>query len=157
MANIDTLRFSLTSMLLHAGRQWRRISGDALGGYGVSQAAASPLLMIGRLGGGVRQVALAEHVGIESASLVRLLDQLCAASLVRREEDAGDRRAKTLHLTDAGTDLVARIEARLDALRGQVLRDVSEADLEAGLRVFEAINRFAQDQPGDLDSAEALE
>ena len=50
-----------------------------LGSYGISTACTMPLLMIGRSGGGIRQVALAQQLGMEGPSLVRLLDKLCAS------------------------------------------------------------------------------
>lgn len=108
--------------------------------YHVSEACATPLLIVGRLGEAVRQVTLAEYVGIEGPSLVRLLDQLCAAGLVRRDEDPDDRRAKTITLTDAGRAVTERMEADLRALRARVLKSVSRADLEATLRVLAAFN-----------------
>jgi DNA-binding MarR family transcriptional regulator len=48
---------------------------------------------------------------MESPSLVRLLDQLCHAGYVCRTEDAQDRRAKCLSLTDTGRELVQAVEA----------------------------------------------
>ncbi|AIO43188.1 marR family protein [Burkholderia cepacia] len=88
----------------------------------------------------MRQGTLAEHVGIEGPSLVRLLDQLCAAGLARRDEDPHDRRAKTISLTAAGRAVTAKMEEDLRALRAQVLKGVSRADLEATLRVLNAFN-----------------
>lgn len=97
-----------------------------------------PLLTANRLGEAVRQVTLAEHVGIEGPSLVRLLDQLCAAGLVRRDEDPEDKRAKTITLTDEGRAVTARMEERLVSLRARLLEDVSREDLETTLRVLNA-------------------
>jgi MarR family transcriptional regulator for hemolysin len=79
---------------------------------------------------------LADVLAIEGASLVRQLDQLVEAGLVERREDVVDRRAKTLHLTPAGTRARAKIEAALDTMRDSVFEGVSDADLEACLRVF---------------------
>jgi MarR family transcriptional regulator for hemolysin len=79
-------------------------------------------------------------VGIEGPSLVRLLDQLCAAGLMRRDEDPDDRRAKTISLTDEGRAITATIEKELTGLRGEVLEGVSRADLEATLRVLTLFN-----------------
>lgn len=128
-----------THALLLAGRQWRRLANATTEAHGVSEAKALPLVLIGRLGGEPRQNALAEAVGIEGPSLVRLLDQLEAAGLVIRKEDPTDRRAKVLSLTEAGRSVVARIEADLDRLRKTVFATVSASDLEASLRVFQAI------------------
>jgi MarR family transcriptional regulator for hemolysin len=91
-------------------------------------------------------VALAELTGIEGPSLVRLLDQLCAANLVRRDEDPDDRRAKIISLTDEGRSVTAKIEKELVGLRAGVLNDVSREDLEATLRVFAAFKLGASSQ-----------
>ncbi|WP_186141856.1 MarR family winged helix-turn-helix transcriptional regulator, partial [Burkholderia gladioli] len=93
-----------------------------------------------RLGESVRQGTLSEHVGIEGPSLVRLLDQLCAAGLARRDEDPHDRRAKTISLTAAGRSVTTRMEEDLRVLRAQVLKGITRADLEATLRVLDAFN-----------------
>ena len=76
----------------------------------------------------MRQGTLAEYVGIEGPSLVRLLDQLCAAGLARRDEDPHDRRAKTISLTAAGRAVTAKMEEDLRTLRAQVLK-VSRAPI----------------------------
>lgn len=143
MPTIHELRQSVTGGLVRVSRLWRRASHHVVTGYGVSEACAMPLLMIGRLGEGVRQGALAEHVGIEGPSLVRLLDQLCGAGLARREDDPADGRAKTIWLTESGRALRAQIEAALITLRAERLKGVSAADLAATLRVFKAIEMAA--------------
>ncbi|MFP6560067.1 MarR family winged helix-turn-helix transcriptional regulator [Paraburkholderia sp. B3] len=140
MSNLHTLRLAVSSTLVVAARKWRRTSHGALAAYNVSEACATPLLTAGRLGEAVRQVTLAEHVGIEGPSLVRLLDQLCAAGLVRRDEDPDDRRAKTITLTDTGRAVTEKMEDDLRSLRGRVLKGVTRADLEATLRVLKAFN-----------------
>ncbi|MBN3766103.1 MarR family transcriptional regulator [Burkholderia sp. Ac-20365] len=140
MVNLHLLRRSVSSTLVVAARRWRRSSHSVLSAYNVSEACAGPLLTANRLGEAVRQVTLAEHVGIEGPSLVRLLDQLCAAGLVRRDEDPDDRRAKTITLTDEGRAVTARMEERLMELRARVLKGVSREDLETTLRVLNAFN-----------------
>ncbi|AJK49385.1 MarR family transcriptional regulator [Burkholderia plantarii] len=140
MTNLHDLRLAVSSTLTIAARKWRRTSDSVLTAYNVSEACATPLLIAGRLGEAVRQVTLAEYVGIEGPSLVRLLDQLCAAGLARRDEDPADRRAKTITLTDEGRAVTEKMEEDLRALRGRVLKSVSRADLEATLRVLNAFN-----------------
>ncbi|CAM2145057.1 MarR family transcriptional regulator, transcriptional regulator for hemolysin [Pararobbsia alpina] len=150
MPNIHDLRRSVTGRLVRVARQWRRVSHHVISGYGVSEACATPLLMIGRLGEGVRQGTLAEYVGIEGPSLVRLLDQLCSAGLARREEDPADGRAKTIWLTDAGRAVCEKIEDALISLRAEKLKGINASDLAATLRVFKAIElAAAPDAPED--------
>lgn len=138
MPNLDTLRRTVSSTLVVAARKWRRTSHGVLAAFNVSEACATPLLTASRLGSAVRQVTLADHIGIEGPSLVRLLDQLCAAGLMRRDEDPEDRRAKTVVLTEEGRAVTAKMEEELVTLRAQALKDVSRSDLEATLRVLAA-------------------
>jgi MarR family transcriptional regulator for hemolysin len=129
----------LTTHMLAIHRAYRAAADKALADYGLSQATAWPVIWVGRLGDGVRQGVLADAMGVEGPSLVRLVDQLEAAGLIERREDPLDRRAKTLHLTRAGHALRERVEDMLVHLRRQVFKDVDAADAEACIRVFESI------------------
>lgn len=126
----------LSAGLLLASRQWQRLVDHALSEFGISGACTSPLLLIGRSGGGIRQVALAQQLGMEGPSLVRLLDRLGEQGLVRRESDASDRRANLLWLTDEGQALVGQLEARLVELRGEVLGSLSADEIDGTLKVW---------------------
>lgn len=135
---LDLRRY--TTALLKLARTYRRAVNKRLEEHGISDARALPVLQVARAGGGMRQGALAEELGIEGPSLVRLLDQICAAGLLERREDPSDRRAKTLHPTDAGLVLAATLEEFLNDLRRQLMADVSDEDLAAALRVFDALD-----------------
>ena len=140
---LEQLQQSICTGMVLASRHWRRVCQTTLANYGISEACAMPLLIIGRMGPGVRQVTVAQIAGMESPSLVRLLDQLCHAGYVCRTEDAQDRRAKCLSLTDTGRELVQAVEIELVRLRHEVLEGIDQSDLEATLRVlraFEAAN-----------------
>ena len=127
-------------------RVYRRGVNQALAEHGLSDARALPVLQIGRMGGGVRQVALAEELGIEGPSLVRLLDQLCAAGLVERRDDPSDGRAKTLHLTTEGAALAEVVERALHDYRSKVMARISDTDLAAALRVFAILEADVDDR-----------
>lgn len=137
----------MTRNLLLAGRQWRKMGRHVAAEHGVSEAAAAPLLWIERLGNDVRQNALADAVGIEGASLVRLLDELQASGLITREPDPADRRANAVNLTEAGWAVVHEVNDALMALRLKVFTSVPRKDIEATLRVFEAIESAAAETP----------
>ena len=136
--NLDALQMNISSSMVVAARHWRKICQTTLVNYGISEACAVPLLMIGRLGEGVRQVTVAQAAGMESPSLVRLLDQLCQDGYVCRTADVHDRRAKCLSLTATGRELVQAVEIELVRLRHEVLEGIAQSDLEAALRVLRA-------------------
>ncbi|GAC1042430.1 MarR family winged helix-turn-helix transcriptional regulator [Rhizobium sp. No.120] len=142
MNSSNALQRIFTANLLTTGRQWRRAVDLALSSHGISEAVAAPLLWIGRLGGGVRQVVLATYVGIEGPSLVRLIDQLESMDLVIRKDDPTDRRAKGLWLTPEGEKLASRMEDVLDELRSRILANIDPADIEAAVRVLKAFEEF---------------
>jgi MarR family transcriptional regulator for hemolysin len=123
-------------MLVRLARGWRREADAALAQTGLSQATALPLLVLSRLGECVRQGVLAEELGIEGPSLVRLVDLLEAEGHVERREDPSDRRAKTLHFTEKGAAMARRIEGVMRGVRRDILKDISDSDLEASLRVL---------------------
>lgn len=137
------------------GRKWQHIAQDALSSYGISPSCGSALLFIGRLGEGVSQVALAEELGIEGASLVRTIDQLSQAGLVRREKATNDRRVNTLWFTEAGKALTLKIEEELVKLRAHVLAPINQADLEATLRVFQVLEQAALPETARKDGEPA--
>src|SRR5690606_19725700 len=137
----------LTRDLLHAGRLWRKMARQAAATHGVSEAASAPLVWIERLGDNVRQNVLAEAVGIEGASLVRLIDELEGSGLVIRQPDPNDRRANEVSLTPRGKEVVAEVNADVQALRRQVFAGLPDSDLEATIRVFAAIKTAAGREP----------
>ena len=144
-ARLESLEQRFCLALLQASRAWRRVADTAAANFGLSEATAYPLVMMSRLGEGPRQTVLAEAMGLEGPSLVRLLDQLCAAGLVQRREDPSDRRAKTLHLTERGRLVSDDLLASLERTRARVFDQCSPDDLRAGLRIFAVIERAADE------------
>ncbi len=129
----------MTRDLLLAGRLWRKVARHVAAQHGVSEAASSPLIWIERLGENVRQTALADAIGIEGASLVRLMDELEASGLITRETNPSDRRANAVKLTDRGVSVVKEVNDALTALRLEVFADVPAEDIKAAMNVFAAI------------------
>ena len=129
----------LTRDLLLAGRLWRKMARHAASAHGVSEAASAPLLWIDRLGQNVRQTALADAIGIEGASLVRLLDELQSSGLITREQDPTDRRANSVNLTERGRTVVEAVNETLTALRLEVFAATPRKDVEAAIRIFKTL------------------
>jgi len=125
--------------ILAVARLWRRAADQALDDCGLSHATAMPLLTLSRLGDNVRQGVIADQLGLEGPSLVRVVDLLLAEGLVTRAEDRADRRAKILSLTKAGRARVAEIEDILARLRAELLADVGDEELDAMVGVLKRL------------------
>lgn len=138
-------RTDLTWTILPAGRAWQKAAGAAFADLGVSLSVAAPVMVIARLGNGIRQKAVAELAGIDPAAVVRSLDQLQRSGILERIEDPQDRRAKTLHLTDKGEQLAANLERALDEVRARIFASVSDADGEVAQRVLTHIMRVSDE------------
>ena len=136
--NLDA-QSSLTTSLVRVARLYRLGVDEALSGLGLSDALALPVVLLGRRPDGVRQHALADELGLEGPSLVRLLDRLVESGLVERREDPADRRAKIVQLTAEGRAHSRRASRALDAYRDRLLAGVSEQDIGASLRLLEGL------------------
>jgi MarR family transcriptional regulator for hemolysin len=131
----------LTSDIVRLSRVYRKNISRVLTAFGISDSQSFPVLHIARSGGGMRQNMLAEELGLQGPSLVRLLNQLSTSGLVERHDDIHDKRAKNLHLTEAGNTLAKQVENRLEQLRKRLLQSVSDDDLAATLRVFAILEK----------------
>lgn len=127
-------------------RRVRQAVDGELRAYGLSEATWRPLAYLGRLGEGIRQKELAQALGIEGPSLVRLLDSLERRGLVERREDARDLRAHGIYLTKSGRQLQTRVLRVSESIQRRLLSVVRKADLEACDRVFRAVEA-ALDHP----------
>ncbi len=87
------------------------------------------------------QTELADLLEIEGPTLVPLLDSLEKQALIERRPVAGDRRAKQIALTEAGQEQAAYVNILVQEFRSDVLKETSEDDLKAALRVFHAMVR----------------
>ncbi len=137
----DKALMSITVNMTLLTRGYRAKADKAVAPLGLSSAMAWPLVLIGRHPQGIRPGNLSEELGIEGPSLVRSLNQLVDAGLVRREEDQIDKRAKILHLTDDGKAISVRIEDVLIELRATLFDGVADADIDACLRTFETLQK----------------
>lgn len=136
------MRFSLLA------RRWRRAIDSRLAAAGLTDATWVPLVHLHETGGGITQKALAQRVGVDGSSLVRVLDILCRQNLVERRADASDGRARLIHLTQTGQARVAEILRELSAAEQPLLAGLGDAELAAMLDAFDRIERQMQDGEG---------
>ena len=121
-------------------RRWRQVLDSEFQSVGLTDASWRPLLHLHYLGDGIHQKELAASVGIQGPSLVRLLDALVAKGLIARMEDAHDRRAKQLFLTEDGHTLVGQIRATVMALEGELLDQFSDSEFSQVAEFLERLD-----------------
>jgi MarR family transcriptional regulator for hemolysin len=139
MRPLDRLLMNVTMTLTQASRAYISSANKVASGFDLSHATAWPILMISRLGDNVRPGMIAEALGLEAASLVRVIDQLVDAQLVDRHDDPNDRRAKILRLTATGQARAAQLEEALLPFRRNLFNNIPQSDIDACLRTLQAI------------------
>jgi len=127
------------SGLFNARNRVRFAMDDAFRPLGITDATWRTLFYLEQTGSGCSQKQLAETMGIEGPSLVRLLDNLEARDLIERRQSDTDRRAKSVHLTRASKKLLVQLRDIAAQVRGSVLKHISDEDIAACLRVFNQI------------------
>ncbi len=148
MTDRSSLAHDLATQLPPVARVWRQLADRILASLDISNSAGWALVHLERLGAGARQAELARAIGITEASLTTTVRQLEQAGLVERLADEGDRRANRLHLTQEGARIARKAEGRLVALRAELLDGISDADLEAAVRLISTVANRAADMRG---------
>jgi MarR family transcriptional regulator for hemolysin len=88
---------------------------------------------------GVKQSELAEALDLAPITVARLLDKLTAAGLVERRDDAADRRANRLFLTEKATPTLRKLGAMSEAMMGKALAGLAENQIDELTRELKLI------------------
>ena len=134
----------LAELLGAVPKAWRALLDQRLRPYGFSQATWQVLLKLGRAREPLLQNELAARVGIEPASLVRLLDVLQADGWVTRQQDEQDRRAKRVLLTAKASQVSGELLHVADELKAELLGGLDEAELQTCIKVLAQIRHAAE-------------
>ena len=113
---------------------------------GITDATWRTLYFLRQEGNGLQQKELARTMGIESPSLVRLLDNLADKALIERRTDPTDRRSNTIYLTKKSEALFEQLDELSKQARESLLKDISEQDIDTCVRVFEHILSVQNDE-----------
>ena len=129
---------TFTRSLASVSRQWKRRLDAQFRHLGLSQARWGVILELSRHEDAT-QIELARVLGIEGATLVRLLDGLERMGFVERHPSAEDRRAKKLVLTEPAMRILERMKSIAASSRLEVLEDIPADDLRTATRVLAQI------------------
>ena len=122
-----------------ATRRFRARFAERVKSTSQTEARWSALYFLSHAKEGLIQSDLAERMGVQGPTLVRLLDALEAQGLVKRTEAAGDRRAKLVLIQPAGESIIAEVDAIAARMRDDVFAGVSDQDLATTLRVLDIV------------------
>lgn len=79
------------------------------------------------------QLSLGQELGIDKATIVKMIDKLEKLKLVKREVDPNDRRSKFVSLTPKGLSTLEKVREIRHDIEGEVLGSFSSED-QAHLR-----------------------
>ena len=130
--------------LAETARAWRFCLDRRLKPLGLSRAKWMVLAHLSKSSDGLVQKELACLLGIEGPTLVGLLDRMSHDGWIERRPFGGDRRSKTVHLTDKAKSIADDIHATAATLRQELLEGISEQDLELCVRVLQRLKSKAE-------------
>ncbi len=119
-------------------RQWRFLLDQQLACNSLTQASGIALVYIAD-NQGVSQTELARLLGVETPSLVPVLDQLEQQGLIERRPSAQDRRQKALYLLPAATDIVTEIDRKRRALQQELLAGLTATQQQELPQLLDAV------------------
>ena len=143
------LKQEFVGALFNARNRLRFALDDQFRPLGMTDASWRALFYLEQEGDGVQQKELARVMGIEGPSLVRLLDNLEAKNLIERKPSFEDRRSKTIHLTAESKVQLDVLHETANEVRGGILSDVTDAELETCISVFQKIILQSREKDND--------
>lgn len=136
---VKDLNQTFTALLFNARNRIRFAFDDKFKPLDITDATWRTLYFLRQSGDGVQQKVLANTMGIEGPSLVRLLDNLSEKGFIERRSDPNDRRSKTIHLTPAVEPLLAQLDKNAAEVRREIFEGIDKQDVQTCIRVFEQI------------------
>ncbi len=151
--------------LVTLARHWRRVIDRELARSGLTDASWAPLIHLDEGGDDISQSELAERVGLDGSSLVRLIDLLEQRGLVERRVDPADRRARRILLTGPGRAEIAALRERLLRIETAMLAPLDDTALDrlaadfdrvaSGIRAVETAGRAGEGEARHVATPDA--
>lgn len=139
VGSLEDKKLRLTRRILFLSRRWLNMIDGALRATGDSHARWITLLWVGMMAGRAKIGELADQIGVELPTLVRLLNRLEEEGLLERRALDGSNRSKTVVLTSKGRRMAKTMNAVVSRARAEFLRDVDEKQLTAALVLLDGL------------------
>ena len=102
-------------------------------GSGLGRSQAAVLVYLG-YHDGCSLTELSEGTGRRNAAITGLVDRMEAAELIERKQSYGDRRQRTVHLTDKGWKTREAVMADFRDFNSQLTHGLTEAEVAAVMK-----------------------
>lgn len=99
--------------------------------YGLSRSRWLALAILDDVPDGLPQKELAAEMGVEGATLVRLLDAMEADGWVSRSVSPEDRRVKIVRNEPKATDFMKVFEREVNTMVDEIFEGIGDEELEA--------------------------
>ena len=136
---MDNRQLSFSHLLYLTAHHWRLAVNRRLKNLGMSQASWVAVSAIARNAQPLSQSELAQELGVESATIVPLINRLVELELVERVKHASDKRKRLLVATAKGMALFHQVKAVADELREEILTAITPEEREQTQRVLEKL------------------
>jgi len=94
------------------------------------------------------QQEIADHLGINKAAMVRILNYLTRHGYIKRELDREDKRRNRIRLTPKATAKMRHIHDAVKELNDSCAKDISKTDWATFLKVLKKMNENLVRLPG---------
>ncbi|WP_393949652.1 MarR family winged helix-turn-helix transcriptional regulator [Kluyvera intermedia] len=122
---MDNRQLNFSHLLYLTAHHWRLAVDRRLKDLGMSQATWVAVAAIARNEQPLSQSELAQELGVESATVVPLINKLVEHGLVERILTERDKRKRLLIATDKGMDLFHQVKTIADELREEILTAIT--------------------------------
>lgn len=136
---MDNRDLTFSHLLYLTAHHWRLAVDRRLRGLGMSQASWVAVAAIARNDTPLSQSELAQELGIETATLVPLINRLVEQQLVQRVLTEQDKRKRLLVATEQGMALYHQVKTVADGLREEILSVISPEEQEQTRQVLEKL------------------
>ncbi|AEG98990.1 MULTISPECIES: MarR family winged helix-turn-helix transcriptional regulator [Klebsiella] len=136
---MDNRQLNFSHLLYLTAHHWRLAVNRRLKNLGMSQASWVAVSAIARNEQPLSQSELAQELGVESATIVPLINRLVELELVERVKPDSDKRKRLLVATAKGMALFHQVKAVADDLREEILTAITPEEREQTHRVLEKL------------------
>ncbi len=136
---MDNRQLNFSHLLYLTAHHWRLAVNRRLKNLGMSQASWVAVSAIARNEQPLSQSELAQELGVESATIVPLINRLVELELVERVKPDSDKRKRLLVATAKGMALFHQVKAVADDLREEILTAITPEEREQTHRILEKL------------------